>query len=146
MARCNSRRISDRQIKSRSRRQSFVEFFSLFRAGGRVVDCARLESVCTSRYRGFESPPARVVPMRVHALACVVNRFERSSAVSRSESYTINAISRYVRADGRTFPPCPPPFATYAAVSLGSCRLVERRLDGIKTFCEIIKHTLRSVP
>ncbi len=29
------------------------------RMGGRVVDCARLESVCTERYRGFESPPIR---------------------------------------------------------------------------------------
>ena len=27
--------------------------------GGRVVDCARLESVYTERYRGFESPPIR---------------------------------------------------------------------------------------
>ena len=27
--------------------------------GGRVVDCARLESVYTARYRGFESPPIR---------------------------------------------------------------------------------------
>src|SRR5688500_1416024 len=28
--------------------------------GGRVVDCARLESVCSSMYRGLESPPLRV--------------------------------------------------------------------------------------
>ena len=27
--------------------------------GDRVVDCARLESVCTARYRGFESRPIR---------------------------------------------------------------------------------------
>ncbi len=27
--------------------------------GGRVVECARLESVYTERYRGFESPPIR---------------------------------------------------------------------------------------
>ncbi len=27
--------------------------------GDRVVDCARLESVCTARYPGFESPPIR---------------------------------------------------------------------------------------
>ena len=28
--------------------------------GDRAVYCARLESVCTERYRGFESPPIRV--------------------------------------------------------------------------------------
>ena len=27
--------------------------------GDRVVDCARLESVCAERHRGFESPPIR---------------------------------------------------------------------------------------
>jgi hypothetical protein len=27
--------------------------------GDRAVYCARLESVCTARYRGFESPPIR---------------------------------------------------------------------------------------
>jgi hypothetical protein len=30
-----------------------------FRMGDRVVDCARLESVCAERHRGFESPPIR---------------------------------------------------------------------------------------
>ena len=30
-----------------------------FWTGGRVVDCARLESVCTAMYRGFESLPVR---------------------------------------------------------------------------------------
>ena len=29
------------------------------RVGGRVVDCARLESVCAARHQGFESPPTR---------------------------------------------------------------------------------------
>src|SRR6266513_2555318 len=29
------------------------------RMGDRAVYCARLESVCTERYRGFESPPIR---------------------------------------------------------------------------------------
>ena len=28
--------------------------------GDRAVDCARLESVCAERHRGFESPPIRV--------------------------------------------------------------------------------------
>ena len=30
-----------------------------FRMGGRVVDCARLESVCAAMHRGFESLPIR---------------------------------------------------------------------------------------
>ncbi len=29
------------------------------RMGDRAVDCARLESVCAARHRGFESPPIR---------------------------------------------------------------------------------------
>jgi hypothetical protein len=29
--------------------------------GDRVVDCARLESVCAERHRGFESPPIRFI-------------------------------------------------------------------------------------
>jgi hypothetical protein len=29
--------------------------------GDRVVDCARLESVCAERHRGFESPPIRSI-------------------------------------------------------------------------------------
>jgi hypothetical protein len=28
--------------------------------GDRAVDCARLESVCAERHRGFESPPIRI--------------------------------------------------------------------------------------
>ncbi len=28
--------------------------------GDRVVDCARLESVCAERHRGFESLPIRI--------------------------------------------------------------------------------------
>src|SRR5436189_3304371 len=31
----------------------------LFWMGDRAVDCARLESVCAERHRGFESPPIR---------------------------------------------------------------------------------------
>ena len=31
-----------------------------FRMGARAVDWARLESVCTERYRGFESRPIRL--------------------------------------------------------------------------------------
>ena len=32
-----------------------------------MVDCARLESVCTARYRGFESPPIRqCAPLRMN--------------------------------------------------------------------------------
>src|SRR3954469_15552137 len=32
--------------------------------GDRAVYCARLESVCTARYRGFESPPIRHAEIR----------------------------------------------------------------------------------
>jgi hypothetical protein len=40
-----------------------------FRMGARAVDWARLESVCTARYRGFESLPIR------HISACVQTIF-----------------------------------------------------------------------
>ncbi len=36
-----------------------VRYRSNARMGDRVVDCARLESVCAERHRGFESPPIR---------------------------------------------------------------------------------------
>ena len=37
--------------------------------GDRVVDCARLESVCAERHRGFESPPIRRVSLTLdHAM------------------------------------------------------------------------------
>ena len=36
--------------------------------GDRVVDCARLESVCAERHRGFESPPIRANLIRAPAL------------------------------------------------------------------------------
>ena len=35
--------------------------------GDRVVDCARLESVCAERHRGFESPPIRQERKRASA-------------------------------------------------------------------------------
>jgi hypothetical protein len=41
--------------------------------GGRVVECARLESAYTARYRGFESPPLR-------------HFARRSAGVARSET------------------------------------------------------------
>src|SRR5438034_6151263 len=37
-----------------------VRYRSTTWMGDRVVDCARLESVCAERHRGFESPPIRV--------------------------------------------------------------------------------------
>ncbi len=37
----------------------FAVTMSLTWMGDRVVDCARLESVCAERHRGFESPPIR---------------------------------------------------------------------------------------
>src|SRR5438094_217786 len=33
--------------------------------GDRVVDCARLESVCAERHRGFESPPSAICVKRL---------------------------------------------------------------------------------
>ena len=39
--------------------------------GDRAVDCARLESVCAERHRGFESPPIRH-PMKSSASAAIV--------------------------------------------------------------------------
>lgn len=38
---------------------SRVYYRHLPRMGDRAVDCARLESVCAARHRGFESPPIR---------------------------------------------------------------------------------------
>ena len=35
-----------------------------FRMGGRVVECARLESVCAAMHRGFESLPIRHIAVR----------------------------------------------------------------------------------
>ena len=40
-------------------RESSMTWSSSSGMGGRVVECARLESVYTARYRGFESPPIR---------------------------------------------------------------------------------------
>jgi hypothetical protein len=42
--------------------------------GDRVVDCARLESVCAERHRGFESPPIRF-PRRTSARTRMHNSF-----------------------------------------------------------------------
>ncbi len=47
--------------------------------GGRVVDCARLESVYAARHPGFESPPIRQC-----AFACRGARFSRSIRAMRS--------------------------------------------------------------
>ncbi len=49
--------------------------------GGRVVDCARLESVYTERYRGFESPPIRqfLVSITDAAVAISLTKFSEGS-------------------------------------------------------------------
>src|SRR5439155_1230840 len=49
--------------------------------GDRVVDCARLESVCAERHRGFESPPSAIVL--------------RAARFARSTSYPTARFSRH---------------------------------------------------
>ena len=39
--------------------------------GDRVVDCARLESVCAERHRGFESPPSAPLVERAQGIDCI---------------------------------------------------------------------------
>lgn len=41
--------------------------------GGRVVDCARLESVYTERYRGFESPLIRQFIVSITGAAVAIS-------------------------------------------------------------------------
>jgi hypothetical protein len=48
-----------RRLKNSCKRYLFATISSLNWMGARVVDWARLESVCTARYRGFESLPIR---------------------------------------------------------------------------------------
>lgn len=53
--------------------------FVVLRRGVRVADRASLESLCTARYRGFESPPLRQIKTRGH-----------------NASYKTNFITRYL--------------------------------------------------
>src|SRR3981081_4894425 len=48
--------------------------------GARAVDRARLESVCTERYRGFESRPIRIL-LRINHL-CEPSRFETAKVIT----------------------------------------------------------------
>ena len=41
--------------------------------GDRAVDCARLESVCAERHRGFESPPIRPASRQAFRRIAVLN-------------------------------------------------------------------------
>lgn len=59
--------------------------------GDRVVDCARLESVCTARYQGFESPPIRVLLLL----------FLFAGSLGAAESDLMTARSEYQK---RNFP------------------------------------------
>ena len=53
----------------------------LHRRGGRVVECARLESVCRATYRGFEALPLRQCPPWLGlAGACRVQPLEGQGA------------------------------------------------------------------
>src|SRR5438477_6643641 len=53
-----------------------------FWMGDRVVDCARLESVCAERHRGFESPPIRSLGIGVRPAICITYSHSKSSDVS----------------------------------------------------------------
>jgi hypothetical protein len=52
--------LSTKPLNNRLKRSlDGINISGSFRMGARVVDWARLESVCTARYRGFESLPIR---------------------------------------------------------------------------------------
>ena len=52
--------------------------------GDRVVDCARLESVCAERHRGFESPPIRHLTV-ASALPRLQIKLQRMKASRRAK-------------------------------------------------------------
>ena len=55
--------------------------------GDRVVDCARLESVCAERHRGFESPPIRHL-----TVASALPRLQIK--LQKDESFTASKMAR----------------------------------------------------
>ena len=54
--------------------------------GGRVVDCARLESVYTERYRGFESPPIRQVLVSITDAGVAISLTKIAEEANTGES------------------------------------------------------------
>ena len=54
--------------------------------GDRVVDCARLESVCAERHRGFESPPIRRCFQIATGLRLTVLNYVSTPGISESFS------------------------------------------------------------
>ncbi len=75
--------------------------------GGRVVDCARLESVYTERYRGFESPPIRQCKyfpsllLPIFLFVFPVSRLEETNT-STSRKRPILNIGKVLRKDADT--------------------------------------------
>ena len=71
--------------------------------GDRAVDCARLESVCTERYRGFESPPIRFILALLLGIVIVLNSYyfpftlRRVSTCKFCRTFTILALGNTPR-------------------------------------------------
>ena len=61
--------------------------------GGRVVDCARLESVYTERYRGFESPPIRQFLVSITDAAVAISLTKIAEESKTGESKNLGGIS-----------------------------------------------------
>lgn len=64
----------------------------LFRMGGRVVDCARLESVCAAMHRGFESLPIRHFAKGKLETPAGMKNAVRAEAAGRDRSSTARPI------------------------------------------------------
>ena len=61
--------------------------------GGRVVDCARLESVYTERYRGFESPPIRQFLVSITDAGVTISLTKIAEGSKTGESKNLAGIS-----------------------------------------------------
>ncbi|GEM_PF-1404072 len=79
--------------------------------GDRVVDCARLESVCTARYQGFESPPIRhLLGVFVAVLLSVTTTFAAENDLNlaareyQKENFdaALTALDRYEKSNSPT--------------------------------------------
>jgi hypothetical protein len=62
--------------------------------GDRVVDCARLESVCTERYRGFESRPIRQFTRIAPGIRNFLDGVPLTSGARFEATEVINALIR----------------------------------------------------
>ena len=68
--------------------------------GDRVVDCARLESVCTARYRGFESPPIRHQPRKWLEIQRVPHRLTSPTRYWLSSKAVVGRSTQQLGKDG----------------------------------------------